>query len=195
MRGKATLAEPLAIDAGLKLRLRALAGPPKQAAPAADPAREETRNLPPNGEQAIAEQASGDETSGEQASAGDLPLSLSAGRGEASLAEPPAEPLDRHRPAHHWTWRVLAAGFTAEQCRLIRQIDGETLFEHILRAAREGLAVDPAWLLTAEQLGELQALVGDRSPEEIRPLLAHLPADLRFRDVQLYLLTRHGQGR
>jgi hypothetical protein len=108
----------------------------------------------------------------------------------AALPQIGHDPHDRYRPPHYWTWRVLAAGFSAEQCQLIRQIDSEVVFDQVLRAAREGLAVDPRWLLSTEQLAALVELVGDESPERIRPLLANLPAGLRYRDVQLYLLTR-----
>jgi len=91
---------------------------------------------------------------------------------------------------HYWTVRVLAAGFSAEECRQIRGLDPDTLFDHVLRAAREGQPIDATWLLTAEQLAALSAAVGDASPQRLKAVLASLPAGIKYRDVQVYLLSR-----
>jgi hypothetical protein len=91
---------------------------------------------------------------------------------------------------HYWTWRVLAAGFSPDECRQIRRVDDDTLFDHVLRAAREGQPVEARWLLTSDQLGVLERAVGDGSPERLKALLARLPAGIKYRDVQLYLLSR-----
>jgi hypothetical protein len=92
---------------------------------------------------------------------------------------------------HYWTWRVLAAGFSAEECRQIRGLDPDTLFDHVLRAAREGQPIDATWLLTTEQLAALAAAVGDGSPARLKSVLARLPPGIKYRDVQVYLLS-HG---
>jgi hypothetical protein len=94
------------------------------------------------------------------------------------------------RPNHYWTWQLLSSGYSAEECQAIRRISEESLFDHLLRAAREGLKVDPRWTLTSEQWQQLTALFGDAPPAEIQPLLSQLPEGLRYRDVQFYLLTR-----
>ena len=94
-------------------------------------------------------------------------------------------------PSHHyWTWRVLAAGFSPDECRQIRRVDDDTLFDHVLRAAREGQPVEARWLLSAEQLALLEQAVGDASPQRLKELLSRLPAGIKYRDVQLYLLSR-----
>ncbi|MCI0362045.1 MAG: helix-turn-helix domain-containing protein, partial [Planctomycetaceae bacterium] len=91
---------------------------------------------------------------------------------------------------HYWTWRVLAAGFSADECRHIRGLDPDTLFDHVLRAAREGQPIDAAWLLTPQQLSALAAAIGNASPQQLKAVLANLPAGIKYRDVQLYLLSR-----
>lgn len=107
--------------------------------------------------------------------------------------EPPAATTDiapHSRPNHYWTWRLLSSGYSAEECQAIRRISEESLLDHLLRAAREGLKVDPRWILKGEQWQQLTALFGDAPATEIQPLLSQLPEGLRYRDVQFYLLTR-----
>ncbi len=94
------------------------------------------------------------------------------------------------RPNHYWTWQLLSSGYSAEECQAIRKITEESLFDHLLRAARDGLKVDPRWILSPEQWQQLTALFGDAPAAEIQPLLSQLPEGLRYRDVQFYLLTR-----
>ena len=94
------------------------------------------------------------------------------------------------RPNHYWTWQLLSKGYTAEECQAIRRISEESLFDHLLRAARDGLKVDPRWILSSQQWQQLTALFGDSPAAEIQPLLSQLPEGLRYRDVQFYLLTR-----
>jgi ATP-dependent DNA helicase RecQ len=94
------------------------------------------------------------------------------------------------RPNHYWTWQLLSSGYSAEECQAIRKITEESLFDHLLRAARDGLKVDPRWILSPEQWQQLTAHFGDAPTAEIQPLLSQLPEGLRYRDVQFYLLTR-----
>jgi ATP-dependent DNA helicase RecQ len=103
------------------------------------------------------------------------------------VAHPPASPASG---PHYWTWRVLSAGFSADECRQIRGLDSETLFDHVLRAAREGQPIDAAWLLTNKQLAQLSAALDDATPARLRSLLENLPTGIKYRDVQLYLLSR-----
>jgi ATP-dependent DNA helicase RecQ len=102
----------------------------------------------------------------------------------------PHLPTNHVRPPHYWTWRLFSAGFSADDCRQIRSVDFDTLFDHVLRAAREGQPIDARWLLTAEQIADLEAAVGDGAPSRLRSVLAKLPQGVKYRDVQLYLLSR-----
>jgi len=107
--------------------------------------------------------------------------------------QPPVKKEDvspHSRPNHYWTWQLLSKGYTAEECQAIRRISEESLLDHLLRAARDGLKVEPRWILSAQQWQQLTALFGDSPAAEIQPLLSQLPEGLRYRDVQFYLLTR-----
>jgi hypothetical protein len=98
---------------------------------------------------------------------------------------------DRSATPHFWTWRVLSAGISADECRQIRGLDADTLYDHVLRAGREGQPVEAAWLLSGQQIATLDTLIGTRPLSEIRALAAHLPPGIKFRDVQLYLLSKN----
>jgi superfamily II DNA helicase RecQ len=40
-------------------------------------------------------------------------------------------------PSHYWTWRLLSAGFSVEECASIRGLSCETILEHARQAQRE----------------------------------------------------------
>jgi ATP-dependent DNA helicase RecQ len=115
-----------------------------------------------------------------------------SGTREIHPPHPPAIPAATNHTSspHYWTWRVFAAGFTADECRQIRKLDDDTIFDHVLRAAREGHPVEAAWVLSPEQRSRLELAIGDGSPSRVQAILAKLPAGIKYRDVQLYLLSR-----
>ena len=91
---------------------------------------------------------------------------------------------------HHWTWHLLARGFSVEDCLAIRQIDSETFYDHLLRAAKEGLPVNPHWLVSADAWQRLTDFLGDAPPEQVKDRLGELPAGITYRDVQWYVVAR-----
>jgi ATP-dependent DNA helicase RecQ len=114
----------------------------------------------------------------------------------AALTDATSAPCEHNvaphaRADHYWTWQLLSSGYSVEECRAIRRISEESLLDHLLKAARDGLRVEPRWILSDEQWLQLTAIFGDTPAAEIQPLLAQLPEGLRYRDVQLYLLTRN----
>ena len=94
------------------------------------------------------------------------------------------------QPPHYWTWRLLNSGFSAEECMAARQIDRESLLDHLLRAVEEGLPVKAEWCLGPTLLAALEKVVCDGEPERIRPLLPELPGGTRYEEVQLFLKCR-----
>lgn len=77
-------------------------------------------------------------------------------------------------PSHHWTWQLLARGFSPEDCLAIRQIDSETFHNHLLLAAEDGLTVNPAWLDAVEKWERFKGILSDgpvdttARPQEVR---------------------------
>ena len=86
---------------------------------------------------------------------------------------------------------MLSQGFPANECLAIRDITRETLLDHVQQAAENGLAIKPGWILAKETIAALDRLVGDEQPDQIRPLLARLPAGTRYEEVRIYLKCRH----
>jgi ATP-dependent DNA helicase RecQ len=103
----------------------------------------------------------------------------------ATLAGPPEA-----KPSHYWTWRLLSAGFTAEECLAIRGLDRKTLLEHATAAIDEGLPVDPGWYLSAETLAALQRAIG--SGQESRPATSpiEMPPTAGDDEIRLFLKCR-----
>ncbi|MBN2475709.1 MAG: RecQ family ATP-dependent DNA helicase [Pirellulales bacterium] len=103
---------------------------------------------------------------------------------------PPVSAPAELQPSHYWTWRLLAAGFTVEQCAAIRGIEHEAVLDHALQAVESGWEVRPEWCLRRELLSALETSIGGNHPEQIRPLLDQLPPGARYEEVQLYLRCR-----
>lgn len=100
----------------------------------------------------------------------------------------------KFRPSedYHWTWLLFAAGFTSIEVEKVRNISRDQAFDHVLKAAREGMVIRAEWLLSESRHAEVELLVGDGSQERILPLLQGLPDGIKYRDVQLVLLARMG---
>ena len=94
------------------------------------------------------------------------------------------------RPPYYWTWLLLSRGFATDECLAIRGITRETLLDHLLQAAEDGLDVRLAWCLPAETIAAMKKLIGGNRPKQLRPLLAQLPPGTRYEEVQVYLKCR-----
>ena len=109
---------------------------------------------------------------------------------DESASDEVVENLEMTQPSHYWTWRLLAAGFTPEECATIRSLSAEVVLDHALRAADAGLAIDPLWFLAPELIARIERVIGPGSPTRIRPLLERLPRGTRYEEVQLVLKSR-----
>ena len=112
------------------------------------------------------------------------PAPMPAGPPEAPLAAP---------PSHYWTWRMLAAGFTPEECAAARSLASEVVLDHALRAADEGHPVEAAWFLAPERIARIERLLGDDPPTRLRPLLEKLPRGTRYEELQLVVKSRRAR--
>ena len=104
--------------------------------------------------------------------------------------QPPSPRAGEVRPSHYWTWRLLKAGFSAEECKAIRGLERNVVLNHALRAVEEGWPVPDEWCLSPELLAALRATIGSEEPEQIRPILAELPPGATYAEVQLFLKCR-----
>src|SRR6185369_11154363 len=100
----------------------------------------------------------------------ELLRSLGANATRAERVEAPIaaadEPADL-RPPHYWTHRVLAAGFSAEECQQIRGLDRRTLATHLLAIARDGDSFDLSWLLNEDRQTALDRLASNGAAQHL----------------------------
>lgn len=183
MRGVAPLTEALSLEPSLlkKLQRRIKISVQPAPAPALPPAPVES-TLPPPAQTVESDPAP-------------APSNFEAVVEKPPPQPPPqAPPLELSPPAapasHYWTWKVLTAGFTVDECRHIRGMSADTILDHALRAVEQGLPVDLAWFLAPREIAAIEEVVGTEPPERIRPLLAKLPQAIRYEHVQLFLRCR-----
>jgi len=91
------------------------------------------------------------------------------------------------KPSHYWTWRLLADGYTLNDCMEFRRLDEETVVSHLSRAVEEGLSVHPRWFLDDKQLALVEPLADLAPSERLRAIVADLPNSVRYEHVALYL--------
>ena len=94
------------------------------------------------------------------------------------------------RPAHYWTWRLFNAGFTADECMAIRNIDRPTLLEHAVHAAEDGHVVAPHWCLSRETFATLEAAVDSSNPDDLESVMLRMPNRVGTQEVRLFLAHR-----
>ncbi len=178
MTGQGPLDRPLSIAKPLQKRLRNLKLPqvttaavppastarPQLAAAADEPQR---ATAPPN--ESVAER------SAETAAA--APAAAAASVADQDDSSDPA-----NQPDWYWTWKVLAAGCSMEECVRIRQLERVTLFDHVLAAAEAGHRVSPSWVLSSIEEAELaqRAAEGDAALEGL------LEGTLDARQLQIW---------
>lgn len=94
------------------------------------------------------------------------------------------------QPQHYWTWRLLSQGFKVDECMQIRGLAREVVLDHALRALESGWRVEVGWFLSPHVCEAIARVIGDTAPLRIRPLMAKLPAGIRYEEVQLFLKCR-----
>ena len=99
------------------------------------------------------------------------------------------------QPPHYWTWRVLASGFSADECCQIRGLSKDELHDQLILAVKNGQPVDPRWVLTSAQIAALDKVLSQRSATQLPEQLARIVPGLQERTARLYLLSRGGGTR
>ena len=98
------------------------------------------------------------------------------------------------QPSHYWTWRLLSTGFSADECAAIRRLEREKILDHAMRSIDSGWKIRADSCLAPELLVALTELVGNGTPERIRPLLPQLPEGTSYQEVELFLKCRSRDG-
>ena len=195
MTGRATLSTGLPLSAALARRFQS--PPPRRAGGVSPPVNAPSTSPPPT---KASNSPSAPATT--SAATSNLPMAVSPAIASADSAPvAPSSPSSAPQAAppsatgnHYWTWRVLAAGITVDECMAIRGLPREVVLDHALRALDAGCRVEASWFLSPETIAALSQAIGPETPERIRPLLAHLPAGTRYEEVQLFLKCRLAAG-
>ena len=93
---------------------------------------------------------------------------------------------------HYWTWRLLDAGFSLQECCLIRGISMDRLVDHAARSLDEGRFFKIEGVLSQEQIVHLDQVLLEKSSEHIQLALSDLPFGMTKEIVHLYLKCRRG---
>ncbi|QEG23292.1 RecQ family ATP-dependent DNA helicase [Mariniblastus fucicola] len=91
------------------------------------------------------------------------------------------------RPNFFWTWRLFKEGYSMEHVIQARQLDDETVFEHMLRAADDGYPIDIAWLISEDVQQSLHSFVSENEGKRLPQLLASLPDGVESNELMLFL--------
>ncbi len=100
------------------------------------------------------------------------------------------EPVAAASTTYDWTWRLIVEdGYSLEQMQAIRNLDEETLCEHLQQAVGQGrhLPIDRVW--TTSEFAALERAFSDEGPE-LRRLQARLETPLSLAKIGLYLKCR-----
>lgn len=92
-------------------------------------------------------------------------------------------------PSHYWTWRLLSAGFSAEECEAIRGVSREVVVDHLLRALDDGLPVRAEWCLSADALAAIESAIGPEPSSELGRLWSQVPG-IPYAEVELFVKCR-----
>jgi ATP-dependent DNA helicase RecQ len=187
MKGTAEFNEPLALDESIYRRLLAVSSNARTAA-AATPPTEPARESTPTSRLRQPREAtpSFDDVNAMLAAEGD--------EVDPSRAEVSATIASRESSPHYWTWRLLTAGFSAEECQQIRALDRTAIVQHVLAIAREGGRFELAWIMTRQRQAELEHLLANGAAKSLPAILSSLPPGLAAEEAELFWLSRPRAG-
>jgi ATP-dependent DNA helicase RecQ len=175
MKGTSSLDEALALDDQLLLRLRALA--PRSQEQKKQPATAPVTSAQPCRDDEGFDAANAMLAGGDDEVAGDV-------------VAPPSAPTGI-QPPHYWTLRVLAGGFSAEECLQIRALDRATLVKHVLAIAREGGEWQLNWIFAHERQAALDRLMSNGAAQSLAAVLSRLPPGITAEEAELFWLAWH----
>lgn len=99
-------------------------------------------------------------------------------------------PRSPARPDHYWTWRLLSAGFAADECAIIRGLQRRVILKHALQALDDGWPVRSESCLSSELIAALEKVQWSGEAAQSRSLLPRLPPGTTQQEIELFLKCR-----
>jgi ATP-dependent DNA helicase RecQ len=93
-------------------------------------------------------------------------------------------------PDHYWTWRLLSAGFHADECEIIRGLQRRVILEHAIRALDDGWPVHSELCLSRELIAALDGMQWSGDAAEARSIPPDLLPGTTQQEVDLFLKCR-----
>jgi len=82
------------------------------------------------------------------------------------------------RPDWHWTWKLLANGWTLVDCQQTRRMDRASVLRDLREAVRQGQCVNLSWVLTDAELCHLDNLLAAHDAAHVQVPLDDVPAGI-----------------
>ena len=91
------------------------------------------------------------------------------------------------RPDFFWTWRLFHEGYSLEHITQVRQLDRETVQNHMLRAAENRYSIDASWLIDPERQSVIIEFIESNTGKRIPQLLLSRPSEISSFELTLFL--------
>ena len=82
------------------------------------------------------------------------------------------------KPSFYWTWQLANDGYSCDEVTQIRNMDRQAVLEDLLLAAENSLEIKTHWLLSENEILELQRFLEEHRQTEQPLLFARLPKHL-----------------
>ncbi|MFW5693506.1 MAG: RecQ family ATP-dependent DNA helicase, partial [Thermoguttaceae bacterium] len=140
---------------------------------------------------------------GERPLPGELPIPAALARKicgpppVAPAATQPSAEDDASLPSadsddYYWTWRLLSAGFAADECAAARRLPQRVVLRHALQAVEAGYRLTPQQCFAPEMLDSLERTIGSRPVGTAEGVLPRLPTGALPEHVRLFAALRDG---
>jgi ATP-dependent DNA helicase RecQ len=101
---------------------------------------------------------------------------------------------DHSGTEYYWTWRLLADGYSLDECQQIRGLSPEAVLSHLLRAVEQGREVALTWGLAGEQIALLSSAIRGRNAVSARTLFEELHGAVTAEAIEFFLAATANQG-
>jgi ATP-dependent DNA helicase RecQ len=115
---------------------------------------------------------------------------ISASSIELPAFEPTLPGSGESRPNYFWTWRLFHDGYSIDHVCAVRNLEKETVFEHMIRAAENKLPVETDWLIDPKTAKTISNFVSENSGVRMPKMMAKLPKEVHSNELLLFMKSQ-----